>query len=816
MIKQYLALKRSYPDAILLFRLGDFYEMFNEDAEVASKVLNITLTSRNGLPMCGVPYHSVEGYIKRLLDAGFKVAVCEQVEDPSKARGIVKREVVRVITPGTYIESEEGEKSPEYVASILREKRDFAVAFISLLDGNAVVFEGSKGEVEDLLQRMSPKTLIYPEGSAFEEIEGVFTEECDPYFFDFQCAKEVVEEHYKSTIDALGRYGKPLVVRALGALIRYLKEVLYVPLEHVKRVRFHVKEGFAYLDAATIRHLELVRNLREGTEEGTLFRVLNKTVTPMGYRRLREAILNPLYDTEAIRRRLDAVHYLLDVDLTSLLKGVGDVARIVTRVESGIAKPKELLSLLVLLKRVPELKDLVGEADSALLRELGGNLYPLDELVELIERGVEDDPDSPYLIKYGFDEALDRLKDVKHNSDAWIKQYEAKERARTGISSLKVKYNKVFGYYIEVTKAHLDKVPSDYQRKQTLVNAERFITDELKRVEEEILSAEERIQELERRIYGDILSRIAAKSGELRAIAEAVGELDFLNSLARVAAERNYVKPKVVETGEIVIKDGRHPVVEVMLKEDFVPNDTVLKPGEVHIITGPNMSGKSTYIRQVALIVLLAQMGSFVPAKNAVITPVDRIMTRIGTADNLAQGQSTFMVEMAETANILNNATPQSLVVLDEVGRGTSTYDGMSIAWATVEYIARKIGAKTLFATHYHELTSLSQEIPSVVNYRVEVKEWQDRIIFTHRLVPGGADKSYGIYVARLAGVPEEVVERAKEILAELESSAQTPLLLYEHPVIVKLRNLDLERVSPLEALMILEELKRLAEEGER
>ncbi len=576
---------------------------------------------------------------------------------------------------------------------------------------------------------------------------------------------------------------------------------------------FYVPEGRMLLDPSTARHLELVKNLRDATSKNTLLEVLDRTETPMGYRRLVEAILNPLCDVDRIKKRLDAVDVLIKYDITRFLRGISDIPRIVSRIEGGLAKPKELFALREALLRVPALCEFLEDTGYGDLERILKMLKPVPEVVELIENTLNPEEESSYIIKKGYDPELDRLKELRDNSDRWIREYEQRERERTGIPSLKVRYNKVFGYYIEVTKAHLSKVPKDYIRKQTLVNAERFVTAELKRVEEEVLSAAERIKQLEQEIYKKLLTDISKYADPLRAVADALGGLDFYNSLARVAEERSYCKPKLSVDGGIIIKEGRHPVVEAMLGRDFIPNDTVLKDGELHIITGPNMSGKSTYIRQVALIVLMAQMGSFVPAKSAVITPVDRILTRIGTADNLAEGQSTFMVEMTETANVLRNATERSLVVLDEVGRGTSTYDGLAIAWACAEHIATRIKAKTLFATHYHELTQLAHEMPNVKNYRVDVKEWKDRVIFTHKVVPGGADKSYGIYVAQVAGLPEDVVERAKEILDFLERNrGRTEIPLYEHPVLVKLRHMKLEKISPLEALMLLEELKGLAE----
>ena len=808
MIRQYREIKSKYPDAILLFRLGDFYEMFNEDAHTASKVLNIALTSRNNMPMCGVPYHAAEGYIKRLLDAGFKVAICEQVEDPSKAKGIVKREVVRVITPGTFIETEEGSREEELIAAVVRERRRGGIAVASISTGQLTVHQGGWEELTDLIDKLKPRTLIHPEGLRLDT--EAFTEECDPWMFGYETAREVVKEHFRAEPESLGLRDMELALRALGGLIYYLKNVQLAPVEHLNRVDIFVPRGRMYLDTATLRHLEILENLSQGTTEHTLLEVVDRTHTPMGHRTLKRALLQPLRDKGEIEERLRSVQFLLQQEVGALLRGIGDMERIVSRIQGGMARPRELIGLKEALRRVPQIKARIEGAEVKLLKEVAERLGNFSHTVELIEKSVSEKEGE--IIKAGYNRELDRLRELRDNSQEWIARYEERERARTGIPSLKVRYNKVFGYYIEVTKAHLNKVPRDYIRKQTLVNAERFITQELKEVEEEILTASERIEELEKKLYREVLEGIASEAEALRETARAIGLLDFLNSLATVAKERGWVKPEILETGEVVIEEGRHPVVEASLGSGFVPNDTTLNPGEVHIITGPNMSGKSTYIRQVALIVLLAQIGSFVPARRASITPVDRIMTRIGSADNLARGQSTFMVEMTETANILNNATKDSLIILDEIGRGTSTYDGVAIAWATVEYIKDRIRAKTLFATLYHELTQLAHRYPEVKNFRIDVREWRDRVIFTHKLVPGGADKSYGIYVAQIAGLPEEVVRRAKEILHMLESRGEkTSLPLYEHPVITRLRMLNLKKITPLEAVMLLEELKRMA-----
>ncbi len=812
MVKQYRKLKATCPDAILLFRLGDFYEMFEEDARKASSVLNIALTSRNGIPMCGVPYHAAESYIKRLLDAGYKVAICEQVEDPSKAKGIVKREIVRVLTPGTFIETEEGEKEEEFAVALVRERGRVGMAAACLATGRLLVHEGPEEDVRGLLSKLTVKTVI-----STPELEhmasGAFFEETDGWIFDPDEAKRVVEEHFKAAVEGVGLKRKSLSLRALGGLLYYLKEIQLAPVAHLKRLSFHAPEGIAVVDPSAARHLELTRNLRDGTQKNTLLEVMNRTKTPMGYRRLSEAILAPLKDPEAIKERLDAVELLMGSEIHKHLQGMGDLQRIVSRIEGGLVRPKELMALKEALLKVPEIKGELAPRAAGLLQRLLTELDPVSEAVRLIEETLNQNEDDPYIIKRGYDSELDRLKLLRENSDRWMKEYEEKERKRTNIPSLKVRYNKVFGYYIEVTKAHLPKVPPDYIRKQTLVNAERFITEELKRVEEELLSAEERIKRMEEEIYRRLVQELSSHSERLKKTADALGMLDFLCSLAQVAKERGYCKPKLSLRGDIVIKEGRHPVVETLMEGEFVPNDTVLRHGELHIITGPNMSGKSTYIRQVALIVLMAQMGSFVPAKSAVITPIDRIFTRIGTADNLAEGQSTFMVEMTETANILRNATENSLLILDEVGRGTSTFDGLAIAWACAEHIAERIKAKALFATHYHELTQLARSIPNVKNYRVDVKEWGDRVVFTHKVVPGGADKSYGIYVAEIAGLPEEVLKRAKDLLKTLESErSNTELPLYQHPALVKLRLINLSKVSPLEALMLLEELKEMAE----
>ena len=816
-MKQYLSIKEKYKDAILLFRLGDFYEMFMEDAEKASKILNIVLTSRNNIPMCGIPYHAAENYIKRLLEAGCKVAICEQTEDPATARGIVKREVVRVITPGTFIEAEETELDEDYVVCLYPDKNRWAVAGVSVSTGKVIAFEDKKERVIELIQRLKPKTLLIPENRA--ELKKLFPssfcELCDDWLYH-DTAREYITAYLSRPPESLGIGEMKKAQIALGVLVYYLKEIQMCELNHIKKVEILHSKEHMYLDPSTIRHLELVENLK-GKKENTLFSTIDRTLTPMGKRTLKENILSPFKDPNKIKERLDAVQDMLDkglhLKLTEKLKGISDLERITSRISSKVAKPREFVSLKEGLKRIPEIKEILSSSESKLLARIKDELDGLKEVTLLIEKAIYDEPDADHIIKKGFSRELDELREIMENSDRWLKEYEEKEKALTGIPSLKVGYNKVFGYYIEVTKAHLKKVPPHYTRKQTLVGGERFITPELKKAEEKILNAKANIEELEKRILEEIRQKVLTHTEKIQKNATLLGLVDLLNSFAVLAREKRLIKPRIAEDGKIVIKGGKHPVVESILQERFVPNDTVLAPeSPIHIITGPNMSGKSTYIRQVALITLMAQMGSFVPAKSAVISPVDKIMTRIGTADNLAQGQSTFMVEMMETANIMSNATSNSLIILDEIGRGTSTYDGVAIAWASVEYIKDRIKAKTLFATHYHELTRLADIHPEIKNYHVEVKEWKDRIIFTHRVRPGRTDRSYGIYVAEIAGLPQEVISRAKEILAELEKEKDTSSLpLTEHPALVRLKRLRIDKLTPMEAIMVLEELTELA-----
>ncbi|RMG73937.1 MAG: DNA mismatch repair protein MutS [Nitrospirae bacterium] len=851
LMKQYFDIKKDYPDAILFFRLGDFYEMFGEDAKTASKILQITLTTRDKgkeqpIPMCGVPHFSAEGYITKLIKAGYKVAICEQVEDPKAAKGIVKREVVRVVTPGTH--QPENPKLNNFILSFYPSGRYHGIAVADLSTGEFIVYE-TESPVEDELNRFEPKEVLCPE-SLMEDIHyssllgDYYVTYWDNWFFEFQEAYRRLLEYYR--VYSLGAFGieeQRAAISAAGALLGYLSENERGSV--VLRPPTGLKQGiYMFLDGVTKRNLELLHNLRDGTEEGTLISVLDETLTPMGGRFLRQAILRPLKDIGLINRRLEAVENLVDdfemrEGLRRYLRDIHDIERLSTRVLQRRATPRELVTIKNSLKDLPRIKGLLGRASSELIKSLNGRIGDFKELYSLIDEALVDDPPHSLneggIIRSGYRYDIDELRELATSGKDYIASLEAKERQKTGISSLKIGYNRVFGYYIEVTKSNLHLVPEHYIRKQTLVGSERFITEELKDYESKVLGAEERLKALEKEVYNELLERVAHYAEGLLDAASAIAEIDFLLSLSTVATRNNYTRPTVEDSGELEIIEGRHPVLErLSFEERFIANNTYMdrEDNRLLIITGPNMAGKSTYMRQVALIVLMAQMGSFVPAQSARIGVVDRIFTRIGASDYLAKGQSTFMVEMIETANILNNATEQSLIILDEVGRGTSTFDGISIAWAVAEYIVKRIGARTLFATHYNELTELSMALEGVKNYNVTVKEWGDEIIFLRKIERGPADKSYGIQVARLAGLPEEVIKKAREVLGNLEqaefSNKGLPRVLgpkytpaaqqldlfapnYE-PVIKKLMDIDFESLTPEEAIKKLKQLKRLAE----
>ncbi len=861
MMEQYARIKKEHQDALLFFRLGDFYEMFFEDAKIASSVLDITLTSRQKVPMCGVPYHAADSYISKLLKNGFRVAICEQVEDSKEAKGVVRREVVKVLTPGTAVElGEDGEKESTYIASLYWESDDWGMALLDLGAGTMKVAQSDSQEKRSLVDevfKFSPKEIVFPEGEEerveklllLNSMSSVLKSPVEEWVFDLIQTRELLLNHFKvKTLEGFGLIQKELATRAAGALIHYLKKIRKDSLTLVSKLSYLPSREYLRLDATAIRNLELVRNLRDGSVKGSLLGILDETVTPMGSRLLRSWVIQPLQDFFTIKRRLDSIEEFLKKtiersEIREKLKGIYDLQRLTGKISLGVAHPKDLVLLKKSLRLLPEVLSLISSFESEPIKEMVNEWDLAEDIANIIENSILDEPafllTEGGIIRDGYDDELDELRKISHSGKSFISSLEKKERERTGINSLKVGFNKVFGYYLEVTRPNLHLVPESYIRKQTLANAERFITLELKEYEEKVLHAEERIAELEHRLFIQVREEVSKSTPRLQKIASSLAYLDVISSLAEVAAKRNYSRPEVFEGDVIEIKEGRHPVIEEMIEEPFIPNDALLdtENNQILIVTGPNMGGKSTYLRQIALITILAQMGSFVPAKKAKIGVIDRIFTRIGAMDFLTSGQSTFMVEMIETANILNNATPKSLILLDEIGRGTSTFDGLSIAWAVAEYLSEKedVRAKTLFATHYHELTELALTQPRIKNYHVSVKEWKDDIIFLRKISPGPSDQSYGIHVAKLAGIPQEVVERAKEVLFNLEKKEldewglprisysdskrrdKAQLLLFEEDrereILKEIRDeieaLNIQNMTPLEALNLLNELKQ-------
>jgi DNA mismatch repair protein MutS len=854
--KQYLQIKRQYPEAIVFFRLGDFYETFDQDAEIASRELDIVLTSRSvakgaRVPMAGIPHHAAENYLARLIDKGFHVAICEQVgEEPVK--GLFSRKVVRVVTPGTVVEPGllPGDANNYLACVVLAEPdngEDWAssraggragLAYVDITTGEFFATELSGIDLASDLRaemiRLKPAEVLYPDGTALPEgLPGHFTSWPAWRFEAGRCQEELLKHFEVASLDGYGLRGMVMAVRSAGAILQYLKETQPAALKLFTAMGTYSLSEFMTLDAATRRNLELTESLRSGTVKGTLLEVLDRTVTPMGRRLIRQWVSKPLLDVERIRVRQQGVcqfhsNGLLRSELRAQLKPLADLERITNRVVAGTALPRDLVAMRATLARLPALKGCLPTDEGPLKPFLAGFDTCAEEL-SLLENALADDPPSTLqnigVIRPGFSAELDGVVERSRHAREWIANLEPLERERTRIKSLKVGYNKVFGYYIEITHANADQAPPEYIRKQTLVNAERYITPELKEYETLVLNAEERIHEIENRVFKEICEQLGRGAKRLLGAARSLGELDVLAALAETAVLNGYVKPEVLSEDVLEIQEGRHPVVEhFMSGERFVPNEVVFEPGErVRIITGPNMSGKSTLIRQVALIVLMAQIGSFVPAASARIGLVDRIFTRIGAQDELTAGQSTFMVEMVETANILNHATTRSLLILDEIGRGTSTYDGVSIAWAVVEYIHNhpQLRAKTLFATHYHELTQLADLLPGVRNYNVAVSESGGKVVFLHKIVPGGADRSYGIHVGQLAGLPKPVVQRAQEILHQLEASSgkavkinpmaarQLALFPETNPLVDELKALDMNSLSPIEALNKLYEWQR-------
>ena len=878
LMRQYAAIKKDHPKTLLFFRLGDFYELFFEDAVVAARELEITLTSRNkekgiAVPMCGVPYHAADGYIARLIRKGFRVAICDQVEDPRLAKKLVRREVTRVVTPGTASDASLSSEENNFLAAVAQvgDRVGFAALDLSTGEFRATEFQGDSAgiRIEEELEQLRPKELLCPSSAPlFDQAEHKLSSgqpgrrqrparpgrryefacvdtPLDDWIFAPDHAIPLLENHFGVlSLEGFGLAEKPAAGSAAGAILHYIRSTQRGKLDHVDRIGFYERQNCLVLDAVTVRNLELIEPLFVGADAGvTLFRSLDSTVTPMGKRLLRASLLRPSINVDEINARLDAVEtQVTDTvgreELRRALDGIFDLERLLSRVTLESANPRDLLVLAASLGRIPRLRIALARLGSERLRSLHSRIDELSDLRARIEETLVAEPPLSFaeggVIAAGVDQDLDRLRDLSRNSKQYLAQIEQRERQRTGIASLKVKFNSVFGYYIEISKANLHLAPPDYDRKQTLVGAERFTTPELKEYEAKILDAEDKMVEIERGLFSELRSAIADQAKRIRQTALALAEVDVLASLAHTAALRSYCRPVFDGSSDIEILEGRHPVIEQQelagVSERFVPNDLFLNSTThtILVLTGPNMGGKSTYLRQAALTVILAQMGSFVPARAARLGVVDRVFTRIGASDNLARGRSTFMVEMTETAAILHTATPRSLILLDEVGRGTATYDGLAIAWAAIEYLYARTRAKTLFATHYFELTGLADRLSGVKNYHVSVKESGGGIVFLRRVEPGAADRSYGIEVAKLAGLPQEVILRAREVLSEHENAEQllteelasdqlrppgpsqltifTPL---SNQVVDKLRDVDLNQVTPLEALNLLHELKK-------
>ncbi len=852
MMKQYMETKSQYQDCILFYRLGDFYEMFFEDALTASRELEITLTGKNcgqeeKAPMCGVPYHAVEGYLNRLVAKGYKVAICEQVEDPKTTKGIVKREVVRIVTPGTNLDTQAlDETKNNYIMCIVYIADKYGVSVADISTGDYFVTEiPDSAKLLDEIYRFSPSEIICNEAFYMSGVDmdgmkdrlGITIYSLESWYFDDEvCRKKLLEHFEVSSFAGLGLADYDCGIISAGALLQYLLETQKNSLSNLTHITPYAAGKFMMIDSSTRRNLELCETLREKQKRGSLLWVLDKTKTAMGARTLRKYVEQPLIDKTEIIRRLDAVQELKEQaisreEIREYLSPVYDLERLITKIAYGSANPRDLTAFRSSLEMLPALLYILQEMKAELLKDLAVDLDPLEDLCILVKKAIREDPPIAMkegnIINDGYNEEVDKLRRAKSDGKDWLAKLENDEREKTGIKNLKIKYNKVFGYYLEVTNSYKEMVPEYYTRKQTLANAERYITPELKELEDMILGAEDKLYALEYELYSEVRDLIASQIERIQKTAKAVAALDAFASLALVAERNNYVRPKINEKGVIDIKEGRHPVVERMIpNEMFISNDSYLddKKHRISIITGPNMAGKSTYMRQTALIALMAQIGSFVPAKSANIGLSDRIFTRVGASDDLASGQSTFMVEMTEVANILRNATSKSLLILDEIGRGTSTFDGLSIAWAVIEYISdsRLLGAKTLFATHYHELTELEGKIDNVNNYCIAVKEKGDDIVFLRKIVKGGADKSYGIQVAKLAGVPELVIGRAKEIVEELSDEditarvseiASKERVVKKKPKVKKYDDVDIAQMSLFDTVKdddVLEELKNL------
>jgi len=848
--RQYLRIKQRYPQTIVFFRLGDFYETFDDDAKITSRELEITLTSREmgkgqRVPLAGIPYHALDNYLAKLIGRGYKVAICEQMTPPG--RGLVERDVIRVVTPGTVVEPGLlADKSNNYLASLVIEGAEAGICYVDITTGEFATAQFPAGQVSDELERLHPAELLLPEGlDADSLMSPASITRVNEYWFDLEAAEQTLIDHFQvASLEGYGCAHLPLAVRAAGAVIRYLQENQKAALGQLDRLSTYSTQSFMVLDAHTRHNLELFSSARWGASSGSLLSVIDLTETAMGGRLLKKWLGQPLLDIEQLTSRQEVVAWfycntLIRRKVTALMGNIADLERLTNRVSGGIAAPRDLVALRASLEKLAEVKaEIEGSQDFP--GWLYSELRPCPDVVSLIEQAIVDEPGASLekggVVKSGFSKELDEIRKAAAEAKRYLANLERQEREHTGIKSLKVGYNRVFGYYIEVSKSNLNSVPESYIRKQTLTGGERFFTPELKEYESVILNAQERIVELETAIFRQVCQQIAVIGEKILSSARALAQIDVFAALAEAAVRYRYARPELTAEDAITIKGGRHPVVERSLGSDgFIPNDTYLcnKDTQLIILTGPNMSGKSTYLKQVALIVLLAQIGSFVPADSAIIGVVDRIFTRIGAQEDLAAGQSTFMVEMVEAANILNNATSKSLIILDEIGRGTSTYDGLSIAWAVAEFIHNhpRLRAKTLFATHYHELVELAGFLPRVKNFNVAVAAEEGKVIFLRKVVPGGADKSYGIHVAQLAGLPATVVHRAEEVLAGLEdgqpqqkrktvrpkkeSPPQLALFGDKSPLIDEISQLDIDSMSPLEAITRLYELKRKAKEAD-
>ena len=859
-MQQFHNMKEKYPDAVLFFRMGDFYETFYDDAKICAKVLGLTLTCRgktsnNPIPLAGVPFHAVDGYLKKMIQAGYKVAVCEQIENPKHAVGVVKRDVVRVITPGTLTdEMLLDAKEENYLCSIHLGNKCSSIAWVDISTGHFFAEEVSEAKILEEIIRLTPKECLLAEsrGELFsseskklsEQIKqltnAIITERPGWYFDSYTSNKKLLKHFGTNTLEGFGIPQNSAIIPAAGAIIEYLEETQKVSLGHINSLKTINRSNHLQIDPISLRSLEILRTIRSESSKGSFLDSIDETLTGMGARMMRMWVCMPLCHVKPIQDRQYAIQNLIDsdlktTDLRTKLSNIFDLERIASRISTFRTNPKDLVALASTLRNIVPIRDLLNSFDADLLKTLSSGCDSMDELADLLENALKPEPPAHTrdggVIKAGFNEQLDHLRSISKDGKSWLTEYQAKQIELTGISGLKLGFNKVFGYYIEVSHAWADKVPQNFVRKQTIKNAERYITDELKQYEEQVLGAQDKALELENNIFEQLRNECAKYVIRIQKLAQCIANIDCISALAWIAKQRHYKKPLITDTKELDITEGKHPVLAETLGNEFVSNDLDLgtKNGDVTVITGPNMSGKSTYIRQSALLVIMAQMGSFIPAKEATIGLVDRIFTRVGASDELTRGQSTFMVEMTETANIINNATEKSLVVLDEVGRGTSTYDGLSLAWAITEYIANTIKCRTLFATHYHELTELAELLTNVRNCNVAVREWMDNVVFLHKIVPGGTDKSYGIHVAKLAGLPKDIIERSKEILDDLEntfakeasgenlsknrtvSEDEQKLLFVQKnkTVLDRLAELDINNLTPLEAINMLHEVKK-------